>query len=247
MPVELRWDGKYDADGNRKPPLKISLPFQTVETVNESVQDRQKNLFASAGQVEWRNRLIWGDKKYVLPSLLDEYAGKVNLVYIDPPYKKEANFSFQVEIEDEEFIKEPSIIEQKAYRDTWGKGLDRYLRWFYEATITLRDLLTQDGTMYVHLDWQVGHYAKAILDEIFGYENFINEIIWRRTAAHNDPGRFGNIHDVIFFYRKGQSYKWNPQYISHSEESISSTFSYAEGPKNKIIKLKRGEAAPAGY
>ncbi|CAN5574143.1 hypothetical protein BH20ACI4_BH20ACI4_27860 [soil metagenome] len=74
MAVELTWDGKYDSDGRRKSPLKIALPFQTVETVNESVQDRQKNLFAAASQSEWRNRLIWGDKKYVLPSLLPEFA-----------------------------------------------------------------------------------------------------------------------------------------------------------------------------
>ena len=132
--TELIWDGKYDPDGKKVAPLRVSLPFQTVETINESAQERQKafDLFSAGRDTEWRNRLIWGDKKYVLPSLLDEFAGKVNLIYIDPPFNVGANFSFQVQVGDEDgsesFTKEPSIIEQKAYRDTWGKGLDSYLQ-----------------------------------------------------------------------------------------------------------------------
>ncbi len=120
--VELIWDGKYDKDGKRTAPLKVALPFQTVETVNESAQQRQRSLeFMLAGRdAEWRNRLIWGDKKYVLPSLLPEFAGKVDLIYIDPPFATGQDFSFQTSVGDEHFTKEPSIIEQKAYRDTWG-------------------------------------------------------------------------------------------------------------------------------
>ncbi len=247
MPVELIWDGKYDADGRRKSPLKIALPFQTVETVNESVQERQRNMFAAASNAEWRNRLVWADKKYILPSLLPEFAGKVNLIYIDPPFDTGANFSFQVEVEGEQFTKEPSIIEQKAYRDTWGKGLDSYLQWFYETAVLLRELLAETGSIYIHLDWHVGHYAKAVLDEVFGYENFINEIIWRRTAAHNDPGRFGNIHDLIFYYKKTESYTWNPQHTPHSQEAVSSTFSYAEDKSNNIMRLKKDEPTPQGF
>ena len=98
--TELRWDGKYDETGKKCAPLKIALPFQTVETVNESVQDRQKalDMFAGHADAEWRNRLIWGDKKYVLPSLLPEFAGKVDLIYIDPPFDTGANFSFTATI-----------------------------------------------------------------------------------------------------------------------------------------------------
>jgi adenine-specific DNA-methyltransferase len=123
--TELIWDGKYK-DGKKVGPVRIALPFQTVETVNESAQQRQLTLdmlFAGC-ETEWRNRLIWGDKKYVLPSLLPEFAGKVNLIYIDPPFATGADFSFNATIPESEalFTKEPSIIEQKAYRDTWGKG-----------------------------------------------------------------------------------------------------------------------------
>jgi adenine specific DNA methylase Mod len=166
--VELIWDGKYDVYGKRAAPLRLKLPFQTVETINESAQQRQLalDLFNTGRPTEWRNRLIWGDKKYVLPALLDEFAGQVDLIYIDPPFNVGANFSFQVTIEDETFTKEASVIEQKAYRDTWGKGLDSYLQWFYETAVLLRELLTENGSIYIHLDYHVGHYAKAVLDAI---------------------------------------------------------------------------------
>src|SRR5947199_9435489 len=143
--TELIWDGKYDKDGRKTAPLRIALPFQTVETVNESAQERQHalDLFSAGRETEWRNRLIWGDKRYVLPSLLPEFAGKVDLIYIDPPFDTGADFSFTASIPDHSemdegnaitFLKEPSILEQKAYRDTWGRGLDSYLAWFYETS-----------------------------------------------------------------------------------------------------------------
>jgi adenine-specific DNA-methyltransferase len=252
--TELIWDGKYK-DGRMQGPVRIALPFQTIETVNESAQDRQRSLelFSAGREPEWRNRLIWGDKKYVLPSLVPEFSGKVNLIYIDPPFDTGADFSFTAAIPDHPdsdgdetttFTKEPSILEQKAYRDTWGRGLDSYLQWFYETVVLLRELLVEDGSIYVHLDWHIGHYAKAILDEVFGQQNFLNEIVWRRTGAHNDPGRYGNIHDVIFFYTKGEDYTWNPQFTPYSEEAIESSFSYAENVDGKIIRLKKGEKPP---
>src|SRR6266700_1620439 len=128
--TELIWDGKYK-DGKKVSPVRIELPFQPVETVNETAQQRQLTLdMLFAGRpTDWRNRLIWGDKKYVLPSLLPEFAGKVSLIYIDPPFDTGANFSFTASISDlnpdsdevtAEFTKEPAMLEQKAYRDIWG-------------------------------------------------------------------------------------------------------------------------------
>jgi hypothetical protein len=128
--AELIWDGKYDDKGQRVKPLRVKLPFQTVETVNESVEDRQSLFRTSPNDIPWRNRLIWGDKKFVLPALLEEFAGKVNLIYIDPPFDTGADFSFTATVpsadEDNDpasitFEKQPSIIEQKAYRDTWER------------------------------------------------------------------------------------------------------------------------------
>ena len=198
---ELIWDGKYDASGRRVPPMRVSLPFQTVETVNESSQERQRtlDLFASGRDTDWRNRLVWGDRKYVLPALLSEFVGAVDLVYIDPPFATGANFSFQVQVDGSDFTKEPTLIEQKAYRDTWGRGLDGYLAWLSESLSYLYQLLAPNGSLYLHLDWRVVHYAKAILDEIFGTQGFRNEIIWKRTTAHSDAHTAGAIHDTLLF------------------------------------------------
>src|SRR6202521_5927488 len=160
--AELIWDGKYDEHGNKRAPVRIELPFQTVETVNESVQERQRTLelSSSGNDPEWRNRLIWGDKKYVLPSLLPEFAGKVDLIYIDPPFDTGADFSYNaslpsqddIDLEDGEeevnFLKQPSVLEQKAYRDTWGRGYDSYFQWLYETAVLFRDLLTETGCVY---------------------------------------------------------------------------------------------------
>jgi adenine-specific DNA-methyltransferase len=109
----------------------------------------------------------------------------VNLIYIDPPFDTGANFSFMATVPEDPngdgeattFLKEPSVIEQKAYRDTWGRGLDNYLKWFYETAVLLRELLAEDGSFYVHLDDNVSHYAKCVLDEVFGASSFRNEII----------------------------------------------------------------------
>src|SRR5713101_8931931 len=203
--TELIWDGKYK-DGKKQGPVRIALPFQTIETVNESAQERQRSLelFSAGREAEWRNRLIWGDKKYVLSSLLPEFTGKVDLIYVDPPFDTGADFSYMATVphhhdHEEElvaFLKQPSILEQKAYRDTLGRGPDSYLQWFADAVVLLRELLSDSGSIYVHLDWHVCYYAKAVLDEVFGADNFVNEIVWQkiRTTKAQSLG-FGNVHD----------------------------------------------------
>ena len=256
--AELIWDGKYDEHGNKRAPVRIELPFQTVETVNESVQERQRTLeLSSSGHdPEWRNRLIWGDKKYVLPSLLPEFAGKVDLIYIDPPFDTGADFSFTAlipdisddEADDVTFAKEPSFLEQKAYRDTWGvsrgdseRGVttfDRYARWFYDAAVVLRDLLADDGSIYVHIGPNMSHYVKTVLDEVFGVENYANEIVWRRAFAHSDSGRCGIIHDNIFLYGRTQSRKWNKVFQAPSKDYVEQFFDqYDEQRKERYARI----------
>jgi len=238
--VELIWDGKYDKDGKRVAPLRVKLPFQTVETVNASAQQRQLSLdFAGAGkQSEWRNRLIWGDKKYVLPSLLDEFAGKVDLIYIDPPFNVGADFSFVATIPDipeteedetETFVKYPNLIEQKAYRDTWSKGIDSYVEWLDDALIILFELLSDKGSIFVHLDNNVGHYVKVLLDEIFGKDNFINQVIWQKVrVSKSQTVGFGSVHDVLFFYSKSKNFIFNEQYIDYDDSYIDSHYNLTE-------------------
>jgi DNA modification methylase len=241
---ELVWEGKYGADGKKVAPIRVALPFQTVETVNESAQERQQalDLFASDGNSDWRNRLIWGDKKYVLPALAAEFAGAVDLIYIDPPFATGADFSLPMRIEGVGFTKQPSVIEQKAYRDTWGvspeerkRGVDpfdRYLKWFYEAAFFLRELLSERGSLYVHIGPNLNHLVRACLDEIFGYEAFRAEIVWKRTSAHSDSGQgarhFGRVADYILLYTMSDNFVWHPPHTEHDEKYVATHYPFTE-------------------
>jgi DNA modification methylase len=159
---------------------------------------------------------------------LPEFANAVDLIYIDPPFDTGADFSYQVEVPDHgvetaSFVKLPSVIERKAYRDTWGGAsthLDSYLRWFYETLLFLEKLLKPMGSIYIHLDWHVAHYAKVIADEVFGQDNFVNEIIWkRRGGALNNFRSFGSITDSIFLYAKSAEFYFQPLKDKESEEA----------------------------
>jgi len=170
----------------------------------------------------------------------------VDLIYIDPPFDTGADFSFQVEIEDEDFTKQPSIIEQKAYRDTWGHGLDSYLQWFYETIVLLRDLLTENGSIYVHLDWHVEHYAKVVLDEIFDEQGFKNEIVWKRTSGHSDAQRYGNVHDILLYYCKSDSPVWNQPYQAYDEEYVRQYYRYTDPDGRKWMSDNLSAAGLSG-
>jgi DNA modification methylase len=186
----------------------------------------------------WRNMLIWGDNKVVMSSLLPRFAGKINLIYIDPPFATGQDFSFRVRVGDEEFVKEPSIIEEKAYRDTWGRGLDSYLQMMYERLVLMRELLAEDGSICVHLDWHVGHYVKLVLDEVFGEVNFRNEIVWRYRRWPSKSKLFQRMHDVIYWYTKnaGENYVWNQLYEELSESSIRQW----KGKRRVDMRTERG-------
>jgi adenine-specific DNA-methyltransferase len=215
LPLGLYWKGK------RTTVDRIVLPFQSlevVETINESRATREKEKGTMFRQdpnvidVEWRNKLIWGDNKYVMSALLEKYAGKIDLIYIDPPFATGANFSTTVEIGDKEIevTKEASAIEELAYRDTWGKGLDSFLQMMYDRLMIMRELLSEKGSIYVHLSHHVGHYVKVMMDEIFGREYFRNEIIWYYDDKFATGGNIlDRNHDVIFQYSKGKEFLAN--------------------------------------
>jgi adenine-specific DNA-methyltransferase len=233
---ELVWPGKYDENGKRSTVDRVTLPFQVIERVNESRATRETEkargltLFdvwrGDKGETfdeGWRNKLIWGDNRLVMSSLLDQFAGKVDLIYIDPPFATGADFSFTAEVGDSgnEIYKEQSLIAEKAYRDTWGEGLGSYLTNIAVCVSQMRELLSETGSIYVHLDWHVGHHVKLILDEVFGRGNYINECIWYyKTGGMPEKLGFGRKHDTLHFYAKNreQTY-WQPQkeksYLSH--------------------------------
>jgi adenine specific DNA methylase Mod len=194
--VELIWADKYDKfeKGKKLPIEKPNLPFQTVEIINkprikggEKLSLYPEDQWPKDYPKDWKNLIIWGDNKLVMSSLIKQgWAGKINLIYIDPPFFTGADFTVRTKVGDEEIEKEPSIIEERAYRDTWSGGIASYLKYMYERLVLMRDLLAENGSIYVHLDWHVGHYVKVMMDEIFGYENFRNEIVW---FYPDTPGR----------------------------------------------------------
>jgi len=213
LPLGLYWKGK------RTTVDRIVLPFQSlevIETINESRATREKekgSIFRqdpNAIEVEWRNKLIWGDNKYVMNALLEKYAGQIDLIYIDPPFATGANFSTTVTIGDEEIehTKEASAMEELAYRDTWGLGLDSFLQMMYDRIVLVRELLSSKGTLYLHCDYRVNSHIRIILDEIFGSENYFSEIIWQRSTTVGSSkaiaNRYPTLCDHILVYTKSK-------------------------------------------
>lgn len=219
---ELVWPGKYDERGNRVVNRGVALPFQVVETIREGRASRAAgdtaDLFAAkpSGEDEWRNKLIWGDNLLVMASLMEEFAGKIDLIYIDPPFGTGSDFSFKVLVGDGDDPlpgKEPSLMEEKAYRDTWGGGLSSYLSMLASRLELLRGLLSETGSIFVHLDVHLGPYVKVLMDEIFGKENFQNEIAWYYYNKLHDSRKrlLPKAFDQILYYVKSKqaNYTYN--------------------------------------
>ena len=214
--VELVWDGK------NAEVCDVVLPFQTVEQVDEPRKESRVAaspfLFDGGGRQlgGWTNKLIWGDNKFVLSSLaggdlakeIAEHGG-IKLIYIDPPFDVGADFSMNVEIGGEELTKTPNVLEQIAYRDTWGKKENSYIAMIYERLMMMRDLLADDGSIYVHCDWRVSGYMRLVLDEVFGKDNFRNEIIWHYQSGGRQEKLFSRKHDNIFLYTKSGEWTFN--------------------------------------
>jgi hypothetical protein len=251
--VELVWNGKTSEVCN------IVLPFQVIEQVDEPRAEKAEDsslqglLFDERGRQlkGWTNKLIWGDNKLVLSSLKDgplrqeiEKQGGLKLIYIDPPFDVGADFSMDIEIGSDTFTKKPSIIEEIAYRDTWGKGADSFIAMIYERLILMRDLLAEDGSIYVHRDPRVNAYIRACCDDVFGREMFVNEIIWQRLSAHNDAVKYGPIHDIIYFFRKGRAHTWNRQSEPLSDDYIAEFFDQIEEGTER--RYARGDLTARG-
>ncbi len=209
--VELVWNGKT------RDVCTTVLPFQSLEHVDEprleTPESRQLDLFDIRGRQlkGWTNKLIWGDNKLILSSLKSgalrrqiEEAGGLKLIYIDPPFDVGADFSMDIEIGNETFHKEPNLLEQIAYRDTWGRGADSFISMIYERLILMRDLLAEDGSIYVHCDYRVNGFVRLVMDEIFGRDRFLNEIIWSYGAGGNPQTFFPRKHDTIYWFKKGE-------------------------------------------
>ncbi|MDA3914728.1 site-specific DNA-methyltransferase [Oleiagrimonas sp.] len=221
--VELLWNGK-----NRDVCTTV-LPFQTLEHIDEPRAETkvQEELFDSRGRQSkgWTNKLIWGDNKLILSSLKAgalrrqiEDAGGLKLIYIDPPFDVGADFSMDIEIGGETFHKEPNLLEQIAYRDTWGRGADSFISMIYERLILMRDLLAEDGSIYVHCDWRMVGALRSVMEEVFSHIE--NVISWKRSAlAAGVKTQWRNSQDFILFFSKSGRHTFNPQFGEYSQSS----------------------------
>ena len=243
--VELVWNGKTQEVCN------LVLPFQTIEHIDEprterkakNKQDTFEFYDPSGRQMRgWTNKLIWGENKLILSSLKNgsirreiENQGGLKLVYIDPPFDVGADFSMNVEIGDEAFTKNPSVIEEIAYRDTWGRGADSFIAMIYERLILIRDLLSSDGSIYLHIGPQLSSVVRLILDEVFGRDNFQNNIRWRRMSISGFKGKqkIPFNHETIFYYSKGPDYTFHPKHYAYTEE-YKARFRYVDSKGRKF-------------
>jgi DNA modification methylase len=241
--VELVWNGKSNEVCN------IVLPFQVIEQVDEPRSENDKSLQMGLFDMDargrqlkgWINKLIWGDNKLILSSLKNgplreeiEKQGGIKLIYSDSPFDVGADFSMDIEIGGDTFTKKPNVLEELAYRDTWGKGTDSFIAMIYERLVLMRDLLAEDGSIYVHCDWRLNSYIRIILQEIFGF--YRNEIVWQRTtntgSSKGIANKLSNDTDSIFYFSKSDNPIFNKQYRPYSEDYLS-RFKY-EDEKGKF-------------
>ena len=196
--ADLTWPGKPHALSESNI-TSTQAPLQTQEYVTHPASENASN--ADTG---WYNRLIHGDNAIILPALLNEFASTVNLIYIDPPFMTGRDFMSGTQL---------------AYSDKWHKNLDSYLSWLYETFLSLHQLLSETGSLYVHLDWRVTHYAKVLLDEIFGFSpnaegpGFKSEIIWHYQSGGRSHKLYARKHDTILLYTKSEHYCFHGERI----------------------------------
>ena len=249
--VELVWNGKTNEICN------IVLPFQAIELVDEPRAEKpdetglQLELFDERGgqRKGWTNKLIWGDNKLILSSLKNgplreeiEAQGGLKLIYIDPPFDIGADFSMNIEIGGNTFTKKPNILEEIAYRDTWGKGADSFIAMIYERLILMRGLLAEDGSIYVHCDWRLNSLIRLVLDEVFGSECFQNEIVWRKGSffgPSNKLRQFPKNHDTLFYYSKSLDTRTFHLPREDYQESTLKQYKYEDdGGKYRLQELR---------
>lgn len=188
----------------------------------------------------WRNKIFWGDNLQVMSHLLKEYRGKVDLIYIDPPFDSKADYKKHISLKRKELSSDFTTFEEKQYTDIWSN--DDYLQFMYERLVILREILSDRGSIYIHCDYHQSHYLRCILDEIFGKENFLNEIIWKRAeTVKGNSGQgskyFGENTDTIFLYKRGSENIFNAQFKPYTQEYLDDFYKYYEDGTNRRYRL----------
>ena len=229
-------DGKKEVEqimDRLESPYKLGLQTNEYVVPSKARGDLFNVIKYPQKQTEWMNRLIYGDNLLAMQALLagDEESrlpsmrGKIDLIYIDPPFDSKADYSTKIKLPSGNLEQMPSVIEQSAYSDTWKDGTVSYLKMIYPRLVLIKELLSDKGSVYVHTDWHIGHYVKILLDNIFNSNNFKNEVIWCYTGASQNKKSFIHKHDVIFLYEKTTNsiFNWKDILIPYSEETIART------------------------
>lgn len=221
---ELRWTGKRPYESTQY------YPAQLRERYGEETNG-------------WINKIFWGDNLQVMSHLLKDYRGKIDLIYIDPPFDSKADYKKKIEVKGMGNAEtDATSFEEKQYGDIWTN--DEYLQFMYERLILMRELLSETGSIFLHCDWHKSHLLRCLLDEVFGPNNFVNEIVWRKSNSHNDGKKFGSITESIFFYSKTSSYTYNKQYYEMDEKSYN-LIEKETGRKYKSVSLNAaGQGEP---
>ena len=211
---------------------ELVLPSKDVSGLFKGSSPQIPNAFNNAvGGGNWMNRLIYGDNLLAMQALLAGDAstglpslrGKVDLIYIDPPFDSKADYRTKINLPGTDILQNPTVLEQFAYADTWEQGTISYLRMLYSRLLLMKEILNNEGSIYVHIDWHIGSYVKIIMDDIFGKDNFRNEILWKRGTVKGGKAignQYARNHDTILFYTKGEQCEYNTQYIPYTEEYI---------------------------
>ncbi|WP_346795586.1 site-specific DNA-methyltransferase [Halomonas sp. Bachu 37] len=232
--------------------INQNLHQQALASVQDGLFGEIQPSLDDAGAKEeghWRNRLIYGDNLLTMAALLagdkatglPSLRGQVDLIYLDPPFDSKADYRTRIQLPGVQLEQRPTVIEQFAYSDTWSDGTASYLEMITPRLILMRELLSDTGSIYVHLDWHVGHYVKLVLDEVFGKDNFINEVVWKRSDAKGDATQgsqhYSRIHDAILFYQKAPSRYWQPIFLPLSTEYVTNFYRHKD-PDGRRYKLE---------
>lgn len=183
----------------------------------------------------WRNKIFWGDNLQVMSHLLKDYRGKIDLVYIDPPFDSKADYKLKIKVKGEKYSGESSVIEEKQYSDIWTN--DEFLQFIYERLALIKELLSEDGTIVLHCDSSKGHHIRCILDEVFGEKNFLNEIIWSYRRWPSNSKNFQQMHDTLFWYAKKKD---SNRVFNKEFEGASESYMKRFGGKTQILDAESG-------
>lgn len=235
---------------------ELVLPCKDVSGFYRGQQPLIPNSFnmAQAGSKDsWMNRLIYGDNMLTMQALLagdqqtglPSLRGQVQLIYIDPPFDSKADYRTKISLPGTDLQQKPTVMEQFAYADTWEEGTISYLKMIYPRLVLMRELLSDQGSIYVHIDWHVGHYVKILMDEIFGKENFVDEIIWgygSPSGGRAAGAKFVKMHETIFHYSRHYTERIeNKVYLPYSEKYIKEWFKYKDDNGRLYRRRMRGK------